>query len=208
MKKLRVILLRTLLVIILLPVIVILCIFLNYHMIGLSTHHKIYTSISEIPSREYTLVLGGGNYRPGWWVNHTFNHRMHTSARLFKSEKTEKIIASGMKLSEELDEVADMKLVLLEYGVPKSAILPDYQGLRTWSSVERSKQIYGADSIIIVSQHGQLERALFIAECIGINAIGMEAEPSPWKHRYWVYREYLARVKCTLDCFSYLFNLN
>ena len=171
-------------------------------------HHKIYTSISKIPPREYTLVLGGGNYKPELWINHTFNHRMYTSAKLFNSKKTKKIIASGMKLSDDLDEVADMKLVLLEHGIPKTAILPDYQGIRTWSSVERSKNIYGADSIIIVSQHGQLERALFIAEFIGIDAIGMEAEPPPWNHRYWIYREYLARVKCTFDCFAYLLNLN
>src|SRR6186713_1043434 len=130
MKKLKVILLRTLLVIILLPIFILLCIFINYHLIGLTMHHKIYTSISKIPPREYTLVLGGGNYKPEFWINHTFNHRMYTSAKLFKSNKTKKIIASGMKLSDDLDEVADMKLVLLEQGIPKTAILPDYQGLR------------------------------------------------------------------------------
>lgn len=192
---------------VLIPVMGLLAIFLNYHIISLSVSGKIYDTPQEIAFRKYTLVMGGGNYRPGLWVNHTFNHRMQATAKLYKENKTEKIIASGALTTSELDEVGDMKYVLLEYGIPEQDIITDYEGIRTWASVERAFTFHNTDTIIIVSQCDQLERALFIARCIGMDAIGLRAEPTPRRHRAWTIREYLARVKCTLDCIAYKFNL-
>ncbi|MDQ3051173.1 MAG: YdcF family protein [Bacteroidota bacterium] len=206
MNKIFRIFLQIVLVLVLIPVTGLIAIFLNYHLISLSVSGKIYDNPQEISFRKYTLVMGGGNFRPGLWVNHTFNHRMQATAELYKDNKTDKIIASGALTTSELDEVGDMKLVLLEYGIPEADIIIDYEGIRTWASVERTFNYHNADTIIIVSQCDQLERALFIARCIGLDAIGMRAEPTPTRRRAWTIREYLARVKCTLDCIAYKFS--
>jgi len=152
--------------------------------------------------------MGAGHYKPDKWINHSFNHRMYTAVKLYTSGKTAKIIASGLRNSDEYDEVTDMKNVLLEYGIPAKDIISDFGGVRTWSSLDRAFNYYKVDTIIIVSQRDQLERALFIANCIGMNAVGIEADPIPNKHRIWTIREYLARVKCTFDCLTYKFNFS
>ena len=208
MKKIVKIVLHVLLILVLIPVTGVLTIFLNYHLIALSARSRIHENTKELEFRQYTLVMGAGNYKPEMWINHTFNHRMYTAARLFNENKTGKIIASGTRISDEFDEVAEMKQVLLEYGIPETAIITDYGGVRTWTSVHRAAKYHKVDSIVIVSQHDQLERALFIASCVGLNAIGLEAEPSPRDHRFWTLREYLARVKCTVECIAYKFNFS
>ncbi len=190
---------------IMIPVVSIVAVYLNYHVISWSVRHNIYDSVGNVPFRSRTLVLGAGNYEPDKWINHSFDHRMQTTARLFQSHKTSRIIVSGRELPGQYDEPEEMKTVLKEFGIPDTAIASDYGGDRTWTSLQRVQEILQTDSIIIVSQHEHLERALFIAGCLGINAIGMEAEPSPKNNRFWELREYLARVKCIFDCLSYKF---
>src|SRR5688572_12703582 len=113
MKRFFRILLRVVLVLVMIPVTVLLVIFLNYHIIALSVNNRIYNSSEDIAYRKYTLVMGAGNYKPDLWINHTFNHRIYTTAELIKQHKTSKIIASGVRMSDELDEVSDMKQVLI-----------------------------------------------------------------------------------------------
>ena len=197
--------LRILLALVLLPVVGVIMIYLNYQMITVVTGNRIYRSVEEIPFRKYTLVMGAGNYKPEMWVNHTFNHRMQTVSELYDAKKTNTVITSGTRISDEFDEVAEMRYVLLDYGLPESSIITDYGGMRTWESVKRAAQYYKAGKVIIVSQHDQLERALFIAKFVGLDAIGLEAELSPRHHNFWTIREYLARVKCTFDCFCSVF---
>lgn len=187
------------------PALGIIAVFVNFHFISLAVSHKIYSDADKIDHRKYTLVMGGGNYKPEKWTNHTFIHRMQSTVVLYKKNKTDKILASGVRATSELDEVADMKLVLTEYGIPESDILTDYRGTRTWASVERALKFHKTDTIIIVSQCDQLERALFISGCIGLNAVGLIAEPSPRHHQMWTIREHLSRVKCTLECIAYKF---
>lgn len=208
MKKLFNILIRALLVLVLIPIAGILGIFLNYHLIALSVSDRVYEKVTDVTYRKYTLVMGGGNYKPEMWTNHTFNHRMLTTAQLFSENKTEKVIASGVRVSNDLDEVTEMKQVLLQYGISENAIISDYGGLRTWTSLERTLNYHQVDTIIIVSQLDQLERALFISRCLGIDAIGLLAEPAPRKHKLWTLREYLARVKCTIDCLAFKYNFS
>ena len=208
MKKILKIIFRVLLVIIMLPVAGMLAVYLNYHLISFSVRNNIYQTGIQVPYRNQTLVLGAGNYEPGKWINHAFNHRMHTTAQLFFDNKTTRIIVSGMNVPGDYDEPAEMKEVLMDYGIPDTVIFADWGGTRTWTSVQRVQELFGADSIIIVSQHDHLERALFVANCLGIDAIGLEAEPSPKRNRYWTLREYLARVKCIFDCLSYKFSFS
>jgi SanA protein len=187
----------------LVPVAGFLFIFLNYHLISLIGSDIIYRKAENLPYHKYTLVLGSGSTNPGVWENHSFEHRMQAVRDLYFLKKTEKVIVSGISNKKFYNEPFDMKRKLLDYGLPFLAVYPDHGGIRTWVSVERSKNYYKASSLIIVSQEEQLERALFCAGCMGIDAIGFAAEPIPYRHRYWVLREYFARVKSTMDCFVY-----
>lgn len=194
---------KVLITLLLIPLVGILMIFLNYRMISFIASGNIYSDTTKLPFHETTLVLGSGSSPEGLWENDSFNHRMEAAASVYDSGKTKKIIVSGMSNREFYNEPNDMKDALLKAGIPSHVIYPDHGGVRTWNSVERAQTYYKCESVIIISQADQLERALFIARCINLDAIGLTADPLHYKHRYWTVREYLARVKCTLDYFEY-----
>ena len=61
------------------------------------------------------------------------------------------------------------------FGVPARAIYPDYGGRRTFNSVLRLRSITGVKSVVIVSQLAHVERALYLARSLGIDAWGFPA---------------------------------
>ncbi len=64
----------------------------------------------------------------------------------------------------------------------------------------RTKEVFGQDSIIIISQPFHNERALFIANNYDIKAVAFNAKGVPAKYSMKTYlREYLARVKALGD---------
>ena len=66
-----------------------------------------------------------------------------------------------------------MRKALIKAGIPNSAITLDYAGFRTLDSVVRAKEVFGQESgFTIISQPFHVERALFLAEANGIDAIG------------------------------------
>ena len=86
-------------------------------------------------------------------------------------------------------------------GVPDSIMTLDGKGFRTINSIERAKNDFGIDSLIVISQEFHNKRAIFQAQHYGIEAIGFNADDSPF--RYWRIknhlREYLARVKVVFE---------
>ena len=96
-----------------------------------------------------------------------------------------------------------MKRDLIKLGVPNSKIYLDFAGFRTLDSIQRAQEIFGLKKYIIVSQKFHLQRALFIAQKSGADAIGFVAKDIPrtaaaFRMRM---REYAARVKAFLDIY-------
>ena len=94
-----------------------------------------------------------------------------------------------------------MRRSLLALGVPDSVIYSDYAGFRTFDSMVRCKEVFGQDSVTVISQDWHNERALYIAQHAGLDAIAFNA-PDVKNKRYYVKshtRELLAKVKVVLD---------
>ena len=85
--------------------------------------------------------------------------------------------------------------------IPEDKIILDYAGFRTLDSVVRAKEIFGQNSITIISQPFHNERAIYLANNYGIEAIGYNAQDVEyWKKKLKIHgREYLARVKMFID---------
>jgi SanA protein len=200
--------LRFLLILFLTPVVAVTGVFLNYHLISWIASGRIYDQIEKLPSREYALVMGAGNYEPDKWINHSFDHRMIAVEMLYSKRKMTKIIVSGKNVPGDYNEPEEMKSVLVQLGIPAENVLMDLSGERTWLSVLGVKENFKLKKIVIISQRGQLERAIFLARSIGIDAIGYVAEPTPRNWRYWQLREYLARLKCVADSLGYYLKIS
>ena len=111
------------------------------------------------------------------------------------------MIISGANRPEEFNEPEEMKTALVKKGVPDSIMELDGEGFRTINSIVRAKDVYGADSILIISQEFHNERALFLAKHKGIDAVAFNAETTSsrrWRIQMKM-RESLARVKAVLE---------
>ena len=89
-----------------------------------------------------------------------------------------------------------MRSVLKYFGVPEEDILEDPEGYSTYETMLRAKEVYGLESIVAVTQKYHLYRALYIAEDLGMQARGADADLDVYSGQlYRDFREILARIK-------------
>ncbi len=170
--------------------------------INRSTASQLYTESSTIPARKVGLVLGASKNTIRGTDNMYFTYRMQAAYELYKTGKVQYLLLSGDNHTEGYDEPTDMRDALIRLGVPDSCIVLDYAGFRTLDSVVRCKEVFGEDSITIISQAFHNQRALFIANKSGVHAIAFNAQEVNKNYSLKTrIREYFARVKCVLDIY-------
>ena len=144
----------------------------NLWVIG-STSGKVYTDASALPGHRVGLVLGTSRRLTSGQPNPYFENRMLAAAELYRLGKITHIIVSGDNRTRFYNEPMEMKKALMKLGVPDAAITLDYAGLRTLDSIIRSKEIFGQEEIIIITQPFHSYRALFISRYYNINAVAL-----------------------------------
>lgn len=170
----------------------------------LATQQQIYKEVSTIPHRSIALVLGTSNRLADGSPNPFFTNRIETAYQLFKSGKVDHIIVSGDNRSKYYNEPVAMRKALIEKGIPSSVITLDFAGLRTLDSIVRCKEIFGQESITIITQPFHSYRALFISQYYDMDAVVMVAnEPEAWQSAKVVAREILARPLAVLDLYIF-----
>ena len=93
-----------------------------------------------------------------------------------------------------------MRVDLIRAGIDSTILYLDYAGFRTFDSIKRLKEVFGQDSVTIISQKFHNERAIYIACKEGMTAIGFNARDVGAEEGFWTeVREKLARVKVFLD---------
>lgn len=130
---------------------------------------RLFDDVAAVPKMKVGLVFGTGNGNP------YFNYRIDAAVRVWQAGKLETLIVSGDNRSRYYNEPEKMKQDLVARGIPENRIVCDYAGLRTFDSVVRAKEIFGATSILVISQRFQNERAIYIAEANGMEAYGFNA---------------------------------
>ena len=161
---------------------------------------NIYDEINEIPSNKVGLLLGTKKQLSRNHTNLYYQYRIDAAVALFEAGKIEYVLVSGDNSRKDYDEPTDMRDDLLARGIPSEKIFLDYAGFRTLDSVVRCKEIFGQSRITVISQQFHNERAIFIAEQKGIDAIGFNAKDVGRRYGFkTMQREKLARVKMMLD---------
>lgn len=72
-------------------------------------------------------------------------------------------------------------------GVPLEDIVLDYAGRRTYDSCYRALHIFGVKEAILVTQAYHLDHALFTADHLGLDAVGVGADRRSYIYlrKYW-----------------------
>lgn len=147
------------------------------------------------------LVLGAGvnGERPSLMLA----DRLDRGLQLYFAGASDKLLMSGDHGRVEYDEVNVMKEQAVAAGAASSDVFMDHAGFSTYESLYRTRDIFLAQRIIIVTQPYHLPRALYIAEALGIEAWGVGAEgENYYGQSYRDFREALARVKDVIYCMT------
>lgn len=160
---------------------------------------RLFETTDELPAAKVGLVFGTSDRYKGR-ENRYFRYRIDAAVKVWNAGKVETLIVSGDNRSKYYNEPEKMKAALMEEGVPKGRIVCDYAGLRTFDSVVRAKKIFGAETVLVISQEFQNERAIYLAKAHGMEAYGFNAEDVELKAGFKTkLREVGARVKMWLD---------
>ena len=169
---------------------------------------RLYTDIDSIQPYEVGLLLGTTpQTRIGRKTNQFFKNRIDAAESLYKAGKIKSILISGDDNSlDGVNEVECMKDSLVARGIPNNAFILDGKGLRTLDAVVRATNVYGAHSYVVISQKFHNERAIYLAEHLGLDVhglIGFNAADATSNMAFMTYiREYFARVKVFIDIFT------
>ncbi|MCK8480149.1 SanA/YdcF family protein [Psychroserpens algicola] len=197
MKKLR--------LLILIAIVLLFGLIITNYMVSYQAKDHIYESVDEIPQNKVGLLLGTIKYLSNGNVNLYYTYRINAAVALYKANKIEYILVSGDNGSKTYDEPTTFKADLVAKGIPENKIFLDYAGFRTLDSVVRAKDIFGQDSITIISQQFHNERAIYLANHNDVTAIAFNAQNVQGRYGLKVQlREYLARAKASIDV---LFNV-
>ena len=155
---------------------------------------------AKLDDMDCILVLGCYVY-PDGTPSHMLEDRLITGVDCYKAGCAPKIIMSGDHGRTNYNEVRAMKDFAIDGSVPSSDVFMDHAGFSTYESLYRAKEVFCADSVIIVSQGYHLYRALYIAESLGIEAYGVSADIRTYAGQIMRdIREVAARVKDFAKC--------
>lgn len=161
---------------------------------------KLYSDVNSVPKNKVGVVLGTSKYLVNGNINRYYQYRIDAAAELYHSGKVEFILVSGDNRHHSYNEPQTFKNDLVKKGIPEEKIFLDYAGFRTLDSMVRAKEVFGQESITVISQKFHNERAIYLAEKRGLNAIGFNAKDVNLRSGVKVQmREYFARVKMFSD---------
>lgn len=178
----------------------VLIVFLANYTINNATKDKTFTSTKIIPKNKVGIILGTAKKLTNGLPNSYYTYRIKAAVALFNADKIEFVLVSGDNGSIYYNEPNTIKKDLIIAGIPEEKIFLDFAGFRTLDSMVRAKHIFGLESATIISQEFHNDRAIYIAQKKGLNAIGFNAKGvSATKGLKVNLREYFARVKVFID---------
>lgn len=187
--------------------IIIICLILSLIPLGINffvifqTVDKIYNEKEINSEYDIALVLGCSALKDGT-PSKMLRDRLNTAIYLYENKLVKKILISGDH-TKTYSEITAMNKYLIEYGINENDILIDEKGYSTNESIINYQREYESKSVILVTQQYHLYRALFIADKLGINAIGAHAKLINYNGQVFrEIREILARNK---DFFLFTF---
>jgi SanA protein len=162
---------------------------------------RIYADVQAVPEAAVALVLGAGLWADGSPTPALYD-RVATAVELYKAGKVSKLLMSGDNRFAWYNEPAAMRRLAMQLGVPDEDIVPDYAGRRTYDSCYRAREIFGVEQAVIVTQRFHLDRALYLCDAFGVQAVGVVADRrtyTPPYAQFWWLRETPAVVSAWLD---------
>jgi vancomycin permeability regulator SanA len=157
------------------------------------------------PVSEVVIVLGGQVAPDRLHPMPFLAGRLRTAAELIRTGRARVILVSGDGHGASGNETGVMSRYLTgELGIDARLIVADPEGLDTYDSCRRARDVYGIGRALLVTQSYHLTRAVAICRTMGIDAVGVTASCYPRRCSVWGLthnsaRDFLACTKAVLD---------
>jgi vancomycin permeability regulator SanA len=122
------------------------------------------------------VVVFGAQLAPGGTRPKPFlRGRLDTAAELVRAGKARVVLVSGDAHGTSGNEIAAMTAYLVGNGVPAGRIVGDGDGLDSYDTCRRARDVYGVRKALLVSQRFHLPRAVALCRSLGVDADGVAA---------------------------------
>ena len=185
---------RILIIVLILGLLTVLAIVFINLQVGSYSTDRIFNDVDSIPAEDRIAVVLGARTRNGEPSDMLYD-RVVTAVELYKAGKTRRLLMSGGD-----DEPEVMKKLAVSLGVPGADIVLDDQGLRTYDSCIRARQLFDVTRAIVVTQDFHLARSIYLCQSLGVDSIGMNAKRRVYQAEGFGWnREYIANVAAWYD---------
>ncbi len=199
-KRLSTMIKRGLLLLLLIAVIAFAFVHFRVH----SYDNRIITNMNELDTSRWArprvaIVFGASVYGNGD-LSPILEDRVDTAIELYRAHKVDRILVSGDNRHRSYNEPKAMQEYLVTHAVAPQDVVVDYAGRSTYETCMRAKDVFGLQRAVLVSQGYHLPRALYIANSLGLDALGMAGDLrlKP-KVDYQGFREWAAEIKAYLN---------
>ncbi|MCI5697703.1 MAG: ElyC/SanA/YdcF family protein [Clostridiales bacterium] len=146
------------------------------------------------------IIVPGAAVLSGNTPSPILKARLDAAFDLYSRGLAPKILLSGDGTGDYYDEISVMLEYMKEKGVPGDDVFCDYQGINTYQSMVRAKQVFGVNRAIVVTQSFHLPRAIYIGQNADMKTRGIATDQvGPKEIRQdnvqLIFREIMARNK-------------
>jgi SanA protein len=161
---------------------------------------RIVTDISSLDTgawpRPRVAVVFGASVYGNRELSPVLEDRVKTAIELYQARKVDRILVSGDARHPSYNEPKAMQEYLITHAVAPRDVVVDSSGRSTYETCLRAKEVFKLDRAVLVSQGFHLPRALYIANGLGLDAVGMAGDKGmEQKIDYQRAREWAAEVK-------------
>ena len=151
------------------------------------------------------IIVLGASVLPDGTPSSILRDRLDDGIALYFAGAAPKLIMSGDNGTESYNECWAMKRYAIAQGVPSEDIFCDHAGFSTYETMYRARHVFGAERVVIATQTYHLYRAIYDAQGVGMEAIGVPSDYGDYANQLWYdVREIFARTK---DFFQVLFKV-
>lgn len=152
-------------------------------------------ALLQDPPADAIVVLGASVKSDGT-PSDILQARLDDAVHLYELGVADTIIMSGDNSGEHYRESEAMRDYAVSRGVPANAIICDNYGVSTYDSMYRIRNVFNCESIVVVTQEYHLYRALYAAQGLGMQAVGVSDDTHSYQNQQWFdLREIPARTK-------------
>ena len=151
---------------------------INWYVCHVSSS-AIENKIDNFKGYDVAMVLGAKVF-PDGRLSDMMKDRADKALELYKAGLVKKILVSGDHGTDHYDETNTIRNYLLGKGIPREDVFMDHAGFTTFNSMYRARDVFKVKKMIVISQKFHLYRALYLADHLGLEVKGLEAD----QHNY------------------------